>query len=215
MISPEERLFDAIQEGKKYPAGKKINPAQGLKSFLEGLTFKWRPSDLAAGGQRINLAAVTKILFIILVALIMLVFYNVTRQRPSLSKLTAGVSTGGAQLPGPKPIEEFNPVTVYLDEAKKRDLFHPIPPPAPPTPVVSLKEKVKPAATAVDLRALIKNLTLSGIYQGQDVEVMVEDKTTKKTYFLKQGDEVKGMKVKAILKDRVILQLGTQEIELL
>jgi type II secretory pathway component PulC len=44
---------------------------------------------------------------------------------------------------------------------------------------------------------------------------MIEDKAAKKTYFLKTGDEIKGMKVKAILKDRVILQYGEEEMELM
>ena len=85
---------------------------------------------------------------------------------------------------------------------KKRDVFHPY---------------SGGAAGIAGSNLAVKDLGLAGTYQGQDqrLEAMIEDKSAKKTYFLKEGDEIKGFKVKSILKDRVILQYGDQEIEIM
>jgi len=44
---------------------------------------------------------------------------------------------------------------------------------------------------------------------------MIEDKAAKKTYFLKQGDKIKGVVVKNIFKDKVVLEYGSETIEFL
>jgi type II secretory pathway component PulC len=119
--------------------------------------------------------------------------------KPSLLKITSAPSTGfiGIQ----SKIEDYKPLKVYIEEVKKRDIFRPV--------------QAAGTVAKFSLQGLTKDLVLSGIYQGKYPEAIIEDKTTKKVYFLKEGDEVKGLKVKSILKDRVILQYGEEEVELL
>ena len=43
---------------------------------------------------------------------------------------------------------------------------------------------------------------------------MIEDANTKKIYFIKQGEIIDGIKIQAILRDRVVLSYEGEEIEL-
>jgi len=216
-ISPEERLFNVIQKGKNSSlAGRKkitLNP-QGLKRLFLGLILKRRAPVYGSGREsepsvflsvkleHIDLKLISKTLGIILLGLIAALIYSTFNKKAIPLKMLSFVSGSTFQTIRPKPAEDYQPLGSYIEEVKKRDLFH-------------------PAATAAgtffkaNLSSMTKDLSLSGIYQGQHPEVIIEDKTSKKVYFLKQGDEIKGMKIKSILKDRVILQYGEEEIEFL
>ncbi len=221
-ISPEERLFNAIQEGKKGPVrrvGKKNTGGQGdfwnkLAALLK-LSSSSEPSTIAPEGRSstpaVNIKIVNAVLAIILILLICWVGYEAVYQRPEMSRVVVAPAANHSAVLPTEPVEEFKPLDVYLEEVKKKDIFH-----APaPEPQVAKEEAAKPVETGPDIKELIKNLSLAGIYEGQSLEAMIEDKELKKTYFVKPGDEIKGVKVKSVLKDRVILQLGTQEAELL
>jgi len=43
---------------------------------------------------------------------------------------------------------------------------------------------------------------------------MIEDKTEKKTYFLKKGDKIKEFEIEDILENKVILNFKGKKIEL-
>lgn len=209
-ISPEERLFKVIQETKK--------PASGSAPSLRATKWRsnlknWIASRLTVFGARndnkviklhnIDFKKVNRALWVILILLILLTAYYAFK-RPNLSKVTGAVFESGYQARGSKPIDTFKPLAFYAEQARKRDIFHPV------------TSAIKGIAGS-GLQALTKDLGLAGIYQpiGKPSEAMIEDKAAKKTYFLKTGDEIKGMKVKAILKDRVILQYGEEEMELM
>jgi hypothetical protein len=213
-ISPEERLFKVIQETKK-PASGGTPP---LRATKWGSNLKdWIASRLTVFGARngnkkivlpiklheIDLKKVNRALWFILIFLILLTAYYAFK-RPNLSKVTGAVFGGSYQARGSKPMDTFKPLAFYAEQARKRDIFHPV------------TSAIKGIAGS-GLQALTKDLGLAGIYQpvGKPLEAMIEDKAAKKTYFLKTGDEIKGMKVKAILKDRVILQYGEEEMELM
>jgi len=216
-ISPEERLFNVIQKEKtSSSAGRKkitLNP-QGLKRFFLGLILRPRThlqgSDkesepsvfLSVKLEHIDLKLINKTLGIILFGIIAALIYSALNKKVIPLKRLSIVSGSAFQEIGLKLAQDYQPLGSYIEEVKKRDLFH-------------------PASTAAgtfsktSLSSMTKDLSLSGIYQGQHPEVIIEDKAAKKVYFLKQGDEIKGMKVKSILNDRVILQSGEEEIELL
>ena len=54
-----------------------------------------------------------------------------------------------------------------------------------------------------------------GIYFSEEPEVIIEDKAEKKTYFLKEGENIKEIKVKSIRQDRVILESDGVDWELM
>jgi len=220
-ISPEERLFKVIQETKKPNAQSPVRRdrlplnLKGLKQVLGNFILKFRPGTqikepmarasfaLPIKLYDIDFKKVIRVLWVILASLILLTAYYALK-KPNLSRVTSAVFEGGYQARGAKPIEAFKPLAFYAEQARKRDIFHPV------------TSAIKGIAGS-GLQALTKDLCLAGIYQpiGKPSEVMIEDKAAKKTYFLKEGDEIKGMKVKAILKDRVILQYGEEEMELM
>lgn len=220
-ISPEERLFKVIQETKKPADQSQIRRdklplnLKGLKQALGSLIWKFKPrgqvsKPMAAASivlpiklHDIDFKKVNRALWVILILLILLAAYYVFK-RPNLSKVTSAIFESGYQARGSKPIDTFKPLAFYAEQARKRDIFHPV------------TSAIKGIAGS-GLQALTKDLGLAGIYQpvGKPSEAMIEDKAAKKTYFLKTGDEIKGMKVKAILKDRVILQYGEEEMELM
>ncbi len=153
--------------------------------------------------ESIDFKFVNRILAMFLSVLVILALSYLIKRGDNLSQLTAAFSANQPQTERPKPVEDFKPLSFYSDEVKKRDIFH------------SASRSGVGAAGAYGPKDLIKDFSLAGIYQDDHPEVMIEDKATKKTYFLKQGDEIKGIKVKAILKDRVILLYDGQEFELL
>lgn len=220
-ISPEERLFKVIQEGKKSTRKPPVWRMPGfglpqLKQFFTGFLSKKAKIDKQAlpGGTSIALPfsglghidfkLVNKVLYAILAVITIIVIYWVMYQRPNLSKATSLIYTRAYPELKSKSTEVFKPLSFYAERAKKRDIFHPA------------NTQIK-ASGGLRLQELIKDLSLAGIYQGegQHFEAMIEDKLAKKTYFIKAGDDIKGMKVKDILKDRVILQYGDEELELL
>jgi len=230
-ISPEERLFKVIQERKKSddpasPPGRfeipvrqdkpLFNPFKKWKQLLVHFIRKFKPVSpgkepaaaepavLPMALQSLDLKLVTKVLMGVLAFLILWTALEIF-QRPGLLKVTGGVLEEGYQIGSTKPVDIFKPLAFYVQQAKSRDLFQ---------PVVSAKRGKSGGPVA---SGITKDLALAGIYQGegQNFEAIIEDKSIQKTYFLKIGDQINGMTIKAILKDRVILQYGKEEMELL
>lgn len=98
------------------------------------------------------------------------------------------------------------PAGEYVKMSKQRDIF-------------SREQNAAVKNTAVadkpDIARIKTDLQLVGIYFSEKPEVIIEDKSEKKTYFLKEGGNIKGIKVKSILQDRVILESGGLEWELM
>ncbi|MCX5667071.1 MAG: hypothetical protein NTY34_02010 [Candidatus Omnitrophica bacterium] len=217
-ISPEERLFRVIQEQKNSPlpkrAGKKAR--LGLREFklfftnlIPGKAVTAHPAGLlkfptpALNISDINLRTVNKALAAIVAVLAILVFYNWAFGGRSVSEIVDSFSKIKYQAIQRKGVESLKPLNAYTEQVRRRDIFKPAP------------SRQGAAAAGSTLQALIKDLSLVGIYQGKEPEAMVEDKPAKKVYYLNKGGQIKGMTVKDILKDRIILQYGNDEAELL
>lgn len=203
-ISPEERLFNVIQDNKNAPA-KKASEFKQNKFDLKGAQDFISKSliVLKINLQAIDLKTANKILAVMLVFLGVGVIYFTLNSKPNLTALGGAVNKTSVFGFTGKRVEEFKPVNIYIEDVKKRDVFKPAP------------RTSGGVVSAEGLKDLIKDLSLSGIFEGEYPEVIIEDKAAKKSFFLKEGQEIKGMKIKAILKDRVILQYGDEEIELI
>lgn len=96
----------------------------------------------------------------------------------------------------------------YLAKARNRDIFR----------MGKIKTEdtgvVIPEPLSSEIIELTKNLTIVGISWSGDPDILIEDTEEKRTYFLKRGQMIKGLKVEAIFKDRVILSYQGEEIEL-
>lgn len=207
-VSPEEKLFNIIQQGKQ-PSGGALNlKAPGIKLSLHNaaislsglfrgrLPFSFKSCDL-------DLAAINKILAGILIAAALITgycaFYGPRQLRRAL-KPQRPIAAAGLKSNNIIPL---GPLASFSDTVLNRDIFKP--------------GNTQPASARTGpwrLQELAKDLKLVGIYQGHTPEVMIEDTTLKKTYFLKEGEEVKGVFIKSITKDKVVLSSGSEEMEM-
>ena len=64
------------------------------------------------------------------------------------------------------------------------------------------------AAEGPSLRDLVKELRLVGIMPGEDPQVIIEDKRTGETLFLKRGEMINDIKIEIIGTGRVTLGYG-------
>lgn len=221
-ISPEERLFNAIEKGegdssnlpRKLPRktfsltgllgnlrGKRVLSDFKKRFFLPRETFgflRGKPPDIAY-----NLKLANRVLVVSAMLLVIFLIADLILPKYSIDKLYATASDLGAWQFQKRHITPLKAFSFYEEAARTRDLFNP-----------ALKE-AKGVSVPVNLKLqeLTKDLSLVGIYWGTHPEVMIEDTAGKKTYFLKKGEEIKGIKIKNILEDRVILRYGDEEME--
>ena len=117
---------------------------------------------------------------------------------PQKDRLTAGSESKVS------PLKEES---YYLQKVSSRDLFK------------EYKEadtkKEKKEMKSADENEASKNLSLVGISWSADPDVIIEDKSAQKTFFVKRGQMVgNGVKVEAVFKDKVVLSHDGQEFEL-
>ena len=95
----------------------------------------------------------------------------------------------------------------YLEKARARDIFK--------MGITSVIDKPKaPKASTSRIVEASKNLKLVGISWSQDPDVIIEDTNLGMAYFLKRGQMINNLKVKAVFKDKVILSYEGEEVEL-
>lgn len=108
---------------------------------------------------------------------------------------------------GDLTISQLDPLSAYLEEATKHNIFSLPPVPAPVAPG-------QPPAPTAQLTSMTENLKVVGIIWSDAPQVIIEDSKEGRTYLLNRGSRIKDARVKEILKDRVILSYDSQEIEL-
>ena len=57
-------------------------------------------------------------------------------------------------------------------------------------------------------------MKLVGIAWSDNPDAMIEDTKVKKTYFVKQGDIINGVRIERIFRDKVVLTYKGEKIEL-
>jgi hypothetical protein len=229
-ISPEERLFKVIQQGKDPDPGEK-GPGDGkFGGWLRGLKrlissigsahperkkgFDWN-SVIPAGLKLPELepGAINKILAIVLVIVLALTAYLSSIKRRDTMKITDAVSKIQiASAAGKEKMEPLKKVDFYIDEIRKRDIFRPAPKEA--------EVETKQAVTVSDsLKKEAESLKLQGIAWGPAPKAMILWQKDKESnmYFLMKGQAIgaTGIRVKEIYKDKVVIGDDKEEVELL
>ena len=215
-ISPEEKLFNIIQKEKKAPSGdtdkKKVERRPLISERLRHFFSAAKPA-FSVDFHRIELKKLNKLLVVIVIILAAAVIYNLTVRRPSIAKITAEISKIEFQKMKKSAIENFKPLSAYLENVEKRNILH-------PAPVAKKKSdtpgKRKPVMAST-LTNMSKGLKLKGISWGKSPKAMIKDEKDDKIYFVKPGQTVgsSGVEVKSISKDKVLIGYGTEEKELL
>jgi type II secretory pathway component PulC len=152
-----------------------------------------------------NPSLLRKILFIFIIASLVYAVPSFFSNQHYIFKDTASSSAFSAKsLPQIKPASAKD-YTAFLRDVENKKVFTPS--------LVS-----KPALVKVDrkkLSRLISNLRLAGIISGQVRKAIIEDKKTKTTFHLRQGESfLDSIRVKKINKDSVILDFQGEDFEL-
>ena len=183
-------------------------PASSAPSSLLGY-FQGAAQDLAvryvSGAQCLavfwRIEVINRLLALVFVLLLGGFIYFVVLGRPSIEKTVSHFPRPPVRSMKAGNHEAFMTSGEYVNISKKRDIF-------------SREQRVAVADKPTDPQTKT-DLQLVGIYFSEAPEVIIEDKAEKKTYFLKVGDNIKGIKVKSIRPDRVILESGGTDWELM
>ncbi len=182
------------------------SPWESFKGAAQALAGRY-----ASGAQYLamfrRIEVINRSLAIVLVLLIGAFVYSTVLNRPSIEKTVRNFPRPPARSAKANNQEAFMSADEYVKISKQRDIFS-----------REQHAAVKDAAVAEkpDIPRTKPDLQLVGIYFSQEPEVIIEDKAEKKTYFLKEGENIKGIiKIKSIRQDRVILESNGTEWELM
>ena len=107
----------------------------------------------------------------------------------------------------------YKDMTEYASIVSRRNIFQPAEKKVEPAPVTSTGEVQKPPEEQIG--AKLANYRLVGVswLGSQDsITVMIEDKQTQVTHFLKQGEEIGGVKVETIYADGVVFSCAGEKM---
>lgn len=205
-LSAEERLLEVIQNGGETPLKER---GGGFGGFFQKIRSLWNPGDPRSRQKPppgSDLARLNKALFGVIVLGLALSAVNVFYFKPDIGQVKGRVKA-------PPPAQERKaltsvPVEEFLEPITGRSLFQP------------KTEEIKPVEAAPPPKqegagGIMENFRLVGIAWGTEPEAMIKDSQEGRTFFLKTGDELKGVIVKEILKDRIIVEFEGQTKEIM
>ncbi len=241
-LTPEERLFRIIQEGEKSEEGDdtlvvssgkpepaKVSvpppptPAEGPQEGFSDRDIqakKARRAVMSAASAApflqdalrrfFSIRTINRLLAVSLSGF--LVYFSASqfflREDPAEVFMKKASAMNAAALELPPNL--FSVEDKDLGGVTQRNIFHPwkeLPPLAPVVPE-------KPAAPSNSLVSVAATLKLSGIFLGDIPEALVEVTDEKKTYVVSKGMTIKGIQVKEVRPDAVILTDGQSEVPL-
>ena len=219
-ITPEKQLLKLIEnsksEGGKPPApGHLIKPPLlNLLSFgaLRGALFgrfsffkRTTQKKINSSKLAFSFAAANKVLMGMIVFFFLYFLGGALASAINLSRSPNFAFQNDKSLVSTSDkISPLKEESYYLQKAAARDIFKEFKEPE------ASKEILQP-----DENETIKNLSLVGISWSANPDVIIEDKSSQRTFFLKRGQMVvSGVKVETIFKDKVVLSYEGQEFEL-
>jgi len=216
--TPERELLKLIEEpgtAGKIPSVKEriklfnlFSPA-ALKARLSFLRAKFKGGFKLQSLIHLEFSVVNRaleffifILLFYLVSNLIISMINLNKKSSLAFEIKKNIVSSG--LP---EISLLKAASYYLEKARARDIF---------------KMGLTSAAETGDLPTVpvsriaeaSRKLKLVGISWSKDPDVIIEDTKAEKAYFLKRGQMIDDIEVKAIFKDKVILSYQGEEIEL-
>ena len=233
IMTPEEQLLRLIESGGK---GEPIKKAAGRFVFWDPRTWAGLPSipgekakqptrnrfAVSFTPREITLKLVNQFLIVFLVLVMVGIAYNMNRIRASVKDLSGQVAASEVPAGEPQVLASLKPLADYQKDFSKRDLFNSVAPTKAkqaavkkPKPEAKKPAKKPPPPTSIQiLEKKAKGLKLVGISWGKTPVAMIEDTVSRETSFLKAGQFINEVQIKAILKDRAVLGLGDAEYDL-
>lgn len=228
-LTPEERLFKIIQEGKADPAADEGKqdllrdqpvvdgpPAEALdpvheKKARRAMTIFGDPAVINSLKKKFFTSQTGNRL--LLTCFVTFFLYFLSTQfiwKDSMSDAFMQKTSAIGAVPA-QPLSGLfsnDGVNEDLSEVKKRNLFQPWrPEPVAEAPAVA----EAPQSPSGTLAAAASQLKLSGIYMSDEPEALLEAIDEKKTYAVSKGSEIKGVQVKEVRADGVVLTDGQND----
>ena len=220
-VTPEKQLLNLIEGSDKDKNTGAIAQARRKRGLLSVLSFGAIFGRLSffkrstqkkigrAGKFSISFTLVNRLLLAAVACLLVYVVSDTVASALSLGHLPNIVpqkEPAGAGVENKvSPLKEES---YYLQKVNARDVFKEA---RDGGGVRKEKKEVKP----IEESEAVKNLSLVGISWSADPDVIIEDKTLQKTYFVKRGQIVgNNVKIEAVFKDKVVLSSDGQEFEL-
>lgn len=237
-LTPEERLFKIIQEGEKSPADEtltvssdKVSETPLADPFFETISTEQvlkSPADNLSVNEihakkavRAN-AAVRRLLkdgalhgmvslqtanraLIATLGILLISFVSgqvFFRDSPGLEFMKKANAMGAPAIDAPSNLFD---VQVSAETFPPRNVFRPW---KAPDPAAAGSGDTATTLMPGALSGVISNLKLSGIYLSEIPEALIEAVDEKKTYSVRKGSEIRGLKVKEVKEDGVILTDG-------
>lgn len=193
--TPEEKLFAVIQ-GAQAASPRARTQALSLATLGAFLQAVMRQADL----PRINRA-----LSFLIAGLSLWCVLSPLAFRPRIDRVLQQARRESAPFIIAPPLEGLKAPNDYIGLMRSKDPFR--------VGEVSAAKSVAALPTP-NTQALLSDFKLVGISKGTVPQAMVEQVSQHMTHVLKAGDPLGPFTVKEVLEDRVILQYGSQELEL-
>jgi hypothetical protein len=217
-LTPEKQLLKLIEGGTPQSSLKTAAiKHRGLSIFSLGAwtgrfsffkdRFKKQFKDTGFGQFEVRLInrVLGTLVFILALYFIISLPFSVRASKKmvnlQLKAQDASRSIDGKDAPVLKTAESY-----YLEKVRIRDIFK-------IGKKIASSEGVAKAPSA-KLTEATQTMKLVGISWSDDPDAMIEDSKAQKTFFVKRGQSIGNVKVQAILKDKVILSMDGEEIEL-
>jgi len=228
-VTPEERLLRLIESEDTGGGRFALRDARTWAPFFFPykdkairLVSSWFSGRMAP--RELNLQLINRGLVVLLVLVAAAIALNTQRVRPSVTDVSMEVTSARPSAKKEQPLATLRPVEDYLTEVEARDLFNPGARPEPKKaeakagpvkPPESTTPPKPPEPTALEvLREKAKTLKLVGIAWGPVPVAMIEDTAKRETSFLKERESINQIRIKAILRDRVVLTYGNADYDL-
>lgn len=202
--TPEERLLKLIRKKDAHPA----KEAAGKQGSSKAAAGKGRGVFLESQKA---FRFLNKFLVAACLGLLAYVGYELVFVKPQGATASRDFDTTAIDpVVKEAPFEQIafaqtKPYTYYTAPIEERDIFE--------SPFSTTK-KIEEVKLTSSIPELTKNLRLVGIVLDSNSEAVIEDLESKQTFFLHQGDGIRGSIIDEIQESKVILRYQDQRVEL-
>lgn len=223
--TPEKELLRLIENPNSSPSIKSATIKRkgislfSLSSIKAGFSFlkeKFKGEARFSHGYWIELRTINMFLKIAILGLFAYLVIDTSMLYKQIQNRVEFITTGVKSEKSSRPFV-VTPLLksapyYYLDNIRGRDIFKM----GSRVIVEDKTEKKKKTSKVVSSKIIeaTQHLRLVGISWSDDPDAMIEDTKALRTFFVKRGQTIGQLKVQAIFKDKVVLSLDGEEIEL-
>jgi hypothetical protein len=220
-LTPEKQLLKLIEDSKTKNVTLQAHAikhrSMSLFSFgawigrFSFLRDNFRKRFKGVTHLQFDIKLVNQILIFSIVFLTIYFISNLSFSLTNLKKtpsLKLNIQEATAKAASLQDASSMKAASFYLEKVRARDIFKM----GMKKPSVTKETTNRgPSSRIMDATSQLK---LVGISWSNDPDAMIEDAKAMRTFFVKRGQMIGEIKVQAILKDKVILSYGGEEIEL-